>query len=196
MDRRDFLKLAGLGGLALTLPKPLEVVAARMSDLKGPPLHVGYGEVGGLGRLTAEAVGIAFPWKAHRETVSDLGNWRLHVLLRKDARMFSPLFQERADKLLIGPQLSKEVHLSALLNGGVSVNFAPTDVLEFWAVPEGPPQRTFAPFTTVLATRNLDLPMGRRARADVWTPIRSVRLDRARALELGLVGPEEPYETF
>ena len=48
MDRRDFLKTLGLAGVALTLPKPLDIIAAKMSDLQAPPLHVGYCEIGPL----------------------------------------------------------------------------------------------------------------------------------------------------
>jgi len=44
MERREFLKILGLGGVALTLPKPLGIISAKMADLERPPLHVGYVE--------------------------------------------------------------------------------------------------------------------------------------------------------
>lgn len=48
MERREFLKMLGLGGIALSLPKPAGIVAARLAEITAPPLHVGRCQIGPL----------------------------------------------------------------------------------------------------------------------------------------------------
>lgn len=211
MDRREFLKSIGLGGVALTFPKPLSVVAARMADLAAPPLHVGRAEIGTLSdqergnfvmtHVSIEPIGIL-----KRERYDDLlDRWNLcarlmnaedksrNGILYFNARLayfhIRPIFPGQATRI---PQIFTET-MAWMWNMG--------DRMEFWIVPND--LRNLPRFP--LPEMRIWLEGWHHKRVDqigsfqymgfhAWCRVQSARLDRARAIEMGLVGPEEPED--
>src|ERR1051325_506745 len=88
MDRRSFLKSMGLGGMSLLMPRPLEVVAARMADISGPPVHAGLCRFRGVDGFTFLDVGIVLnSWHVQdyltpEQGAAPLDNWPCHVAAR------------------------------------------------------------------------------------------------------------------
>jgi hypothetical protein len=200
MDRRDFLKSLGLGGLALTLPKPLEVVAARMTDLKGPPVHMGLARFRDLAGVMVYGFSVCVdPAFLDPGRYVDLINtWGVHLAAHENGENYIPVLKAPLRRLVdryedapvIDPRFFKSKMPSRLL--------VPT-MLDVWIVPYEKPKHALPPLTVTLhgevmqKTENESWiqTFGRR---DVSVQVRTVRLERTRAIELGLVSPSDPFE--
>lgn len=189
MDRRSFLKMMGLGGTALLAPKPFEVIAARMADISGPPLHVGLCRFRDLGEFYLKDVGIVFDgWQrldlTKMEPMADLlKNWSVHLAARRRG-YYLKLSQRPMRKCIFGWGREEAT--------GNDVSLAPMDTVEVWIVPDGTPRFPLPPLTACVYG---PVPTGMETPRKVATmPVRAVRLERARAIELGLALPSDPYE--
>lgn len=205
MDRRGFLKTLGLGGVALTLPKPLEIFAAKASDLTDPPLHVGLCRfrdvkfsVNSIGLFTGKEVITNYDrWMDFAE------HWKIHVLIRRDDRSYFPLLEDWAVHHHNGLE-------PRVLLRGASYNILENDALDVWLVPAGKPK---FPLSSVAITiygppklGSIDIswingqPVPPRFNMDepdfIVQPLRAVRLERTRAIEMGLALPSDPFEAL
>lgn len=192
MNRRDFLKLVGLGGTALLAPKPLEVIAARMADLSGPPLHVGVCRFRELHNFALQDVGILLDRWQHKDALAPgqqadlLRNWTVHLAVRRGAgRDYLRIGQRLLGRSVFGfPGREEASEPSILLRR--------SDSVEVWIVPQGAPR---FPLPLLSACVYGPVPASdRQPRETATLPIRTVRLERARAIELGLASTSDPYE--
>lgn len=194
MDRRDFLKTLGLGGLALTLPKPLSVFAAKVSDLEGPPVHVGLCRFRNLApTFSLHGFRLMLGGDPGLQPVREnlVKDWTVHLINRKDQRSYAPL--------LMAPVAAYLGGVSSFLD--YSINFMPDDILEVWIVPRGnprfclpemkaelygPPKGDWHPaFGHCLVPSKI-----------LSSPIRSVLIERTRAIELGFSTPSASFEAL
>lgn len=189
MDRRHFLKMMGLGGTALLAPKPFEVISARMTDISGPPLHVGLCRFRELGQFHLQDVGIVYdawqrPDLRNTEPISDLlKNWSVHLAARRGG-YYVKLSQRPIRKCIMGwgrQEASDD-----------DIEIAARDTVEVWIVPDGNPRFPLPPLTACVygpLPRSMEMP-----RKVATMPVRAIRLERTRAIELGLALPSDPYE--
>jgi len=231
MDRRSFLKTLGLGAVALTIPKPLDIIAAKMADLERPPLHVGYAKTmpakdcGDRGFFLLQSIGVRVERGLSASRYCDyMENWYTSVFLHKEgdktrgikylqmptSRMPNP----EKDKWTTIGEDCKPHQIPAMLSSPRAYLLKPDDVLEFWFAPHSalsptePPNYLLPKLDVVLyGTRHYAEPKvyipqdGRqytvkrvpRTRAIAYwhlCDVRNVMLDRARAIELGLVSQD------
>lgn len=223
MHRRDFLKALGLGTVALTLPQPLKIVAAKMEDLKRPPLHVGYVETmpakpcGDGGFFVLHNIGVRVERGISPSRFADYAeNWYVAMFLRKEGDRTRGIkyLQARARCMAIleGKGLIGEPYPARpFVRSPIAFVLKPDDVVEFWFVPTGTDgqderptyplpklqvvlhgTRHYAEPKASLPTTGREYVTGRvpRTRALVYwhlCDVQKVLLDRARAIELGLV---------
>lgn len=210
MNRRDFLKTIGLGGVALTLPKPLEVVAAKMADLEAPPLHVGRADLSlraNDDRFLIDRFMFQVDRTISRVSFEDFArNWTLRVA-RKTGDVLEDLLRVRVSMVPFGPGVDPELGWAGAL---VSASSYPYVMLrgqtwEFWLTPDGPARfpmpKVYMVVNGTLFEQRPD-PFGLRGGRPeagcsfISIPFRTVRVERAAAIRMGLVGPEEPEEDF
>jgi hypothetical protein len=210
MDRREFLKMLGLGGVALTLPKPLGIVAARAAELEAPPLHVGRTELAvdagpGLGFAM---YGLAFDLERglSRERCDDFfRHWALRLAVRHVSGDVTDMLHAPAKRVPTGeasdPQLGWCGRLLSVMSPQRPYYLMqpfvvrPGETLEFWLRPFG--ARFPMPEVTVALTGFRDEPNVSRMGSQYYAlSFRAVRVERAAAIRMGLVGPEEPEEDF
>ena len=209
MERREFLKILGLGGVALTLPKQLDIVAARMEDIKGPPLHVGYAEI------RESDARHAFAWAAFgMRTVSllpmdrhidYLERWCVRVFMRRgedrstrvpylqmpahmvpDPSMVARVLNEEGKPAVV-PRLWHKVHPWFCYDG---------EVTEVWVVPadrRNLPKYPLPKLHWVMQGYKWSgNPSFSSRHMILYSDIKTVQVDRASAIELGIVGRDEP----
>lgn len=227
MDRRDFLKMLGLGGVALTMPRPLSVIAAKMEDLERPPLHVGYVETmpakpcgeGGFYLLYEMGVRVERGITVSRYT-DYADKWTVSMFLRKqgDRTRGVQYFKTRAsmmpnpeNKRTAYDEEGKPHQVPHFYTSPKAMMLKPDDVIEFWFAPgdsrdpEGMPRYPLPKLEVVLrGVRHypqLKIPVPKtgneyvighpfKTRAIVYwqmCEVKKVLLDRAKAIELGLV---------
>ena len=226
MDRRDFLKMIGLGGMALTLPKPLSVFAAKARDLEQPPLHVGHTRFRNMEKFSVHDLALEISpdaFKTPEEYTDFIGHWFLHLNIRRDERSYLPLIQDRAEKYLVDPFFTRgnnEEHAWSVrgfirkvrpgIISGASINLLQNDALDVWLVPTGEPKHPlpsslrvslFGPPKWNESVRwsngNPLWPPGTVSVQDhIHQPLRAVRLERTRAIELGFASPSDPFEAL
>jgi hypothetical protein len=154
MDRRDFLKTLGLSSIALTLPKPLSIFAAKESDIKAPPLHVGRCEMGPLSdalrRFTLQEIGMSVDRPLNAGRYEDyLWSWQIAFFMRRTDEPGSrvKMFQIPSS-MMPDPTLAFYANSFPNLGGRSSLPtfcVMPTPiicdektVLEFWWTPKDP----------------------------------------------------------
>lgn len=190
MDRREFLKSLGLGGLALTLPKSLEVVAATVRGLEAP-IHVGFSSFR-KGGFSVDDVGVILPRSARPDDTARLRNWTLRVILRRNAGQYFPIMQDAVMNRLWGPGYPSQEEIdrrSGAIMKGASLNVLEGDTIEAWLSPEGRPDGILPRVHIGCQARRHGMPL-------VGTiKVRTVQIERARAIELGLAGADEEFET-
>ncbi|SRR5579871_211271 len=194
MDRRDFLKSIGLGGMALTLPKPLSVVAATMRDLTDPPIHMGLARFRGLGGLLIHDFSLSYiDPNVSRERHSDLvENWSIHLVAHDGGGGFVPILQGSVLGYIVG-----KPNIGALIDrGALPARLLAQTFLDIWIVPHSRPTRSLPELTATLHGTGTGpaIQTGWGPLADITAQIRTVRLERTRAIELGLVSPSDPFE--
>jgi hypothetical protein len=151
MDRRSFLKTLGLVAVALSVPKPLSIVSAKMADLERPPLHVGYCEAepahgcGEGGYFGLYNIGVRVERGISLERYLDYdGKWCIAIFMRRAGvqghginwlQIPVHFMPNPENKIKAVDEDGREYetndflrrpHATALMNG---------DVLEFWVVP-------------------------------------------------------------
>lgn len=190
MDRRSFLKVMGLGGTALLAPKPFEVIAARMADISGPPLHAGLCRFRELGSFTLLDMGIVFDGWQQPSTIIQakmadfLKNWTVHMAVRRQGGHYLKISQKPISRSLFGFN-HKEMDQGCL-------QLSNADTVEVWVVSDGQPRYPLPPLTACIYG---PLPAsGCEVRQFASLPVRAVRLERSRAIELGLASTSDPYE--
>ncbi len=214
LTRRGFLQMVGLGGVALTIPKPLKVVAAKMADLERPPLHVGTTEIGPLDGFTMHRFALNIGrLTTCKDAFSFSENWIFTMTFRDQEgklertnfvnmpvafALFSP-----SDSGLSGYKETAESTELLRFETPVGCRFSSGEIIEAWLVPAPPgpgeekprpPLRPMPETTLILEGvlgREGDLFLHR-----VQSNFSKVRLERTRAIELGLVEPEEEEETW
>lgn len=227
MDRRSFLKTIGLGAVALTVPKPLSVIAAKMADLERPPLHVGYSEsepahgCGPGGFFALHNIGVCTEPGISMARYEDYAaKWCISMFLRpggvapvgRGIRWLTiPAYAmpNPENKVRATDEDGKEYQTCDFFKSPKALMLMPGDVTEFWFAPrnvsnpealplfplpklevvlhgvkhcnDGPQAKPSTGREYVIGTRALSYwHLGR---------VESVLLDRARAIELGLVSP-------
>jgi hypothetical protein len=192
MDRRNFLKLMGLSGTALLAPKPLEVIAARMADLSGPPLHVGVARFRDLNHFPfiLQDAGIVLDGWQRRDAMTPqhmddlLNNWTIHLAIRQHCGSYLKVSQRPLNRCLFGFGRDQFA--------GPNIILTPADSVEVWIVPEGQPCFPLPALTAcIYGPPTFSI---REPRKTASMPIRAVRLERSRAIELGLASTSDPFE--
>ena len=221
MNRRDFLKGIGLGGLVLTAPKPLAVVAAKMADLEAPPLHIGYCEIGPLADrqrafelhgVTLRIEGAGWDDLPSRDAVQEFyEKWVLHLLLRRTASKEVVSWLRVPTRFLPGTSPDRDMGAPPGRVRAVSVpyithkayRFSATETVECWLAPrpdETPPRhllpRCRILFNGVMGYTEKGERQGHsKVRSQsffLYNEFEHVRLERAKAIELGLASADEP----
>ena len=225
MDRRDFLKILGIGGVALTLPKPIGIISAKMADLQGPPLHVGYCEIGPLANDQR-----AFMWDRlmvgleHTLSIERYKDWSerwiftMFLRRKKDDPDSRIMFMKVRANYLPIPMGDRFVVLRDPGEGQVPWTtphecrmherhmWSPDEVAEFWFTPASSSDLPRFPLPKLniglnglmiykkeMQSTGRDYVMGGRTlHYSAFGEVRTVQLDRARAISMGLVSPEEP----
>ncbi len=205
MNRRDFLKSMGLGGIALSLPKPLEIIAARMADIEGPPIHAGLARFRDLAGVMVYDFSMSCVDPAllvPSRYMNLLDTWGVHMAAHENGENYIPVLKAPLRRLVdryedapvIDPRFFKSKMPSRLL--------VPT-MLDVWIVPYEKPKHALPPLTVTLhgeKTKQIEDPAGEGwyasplSQKDLSAQIRTVRLERTRAIELGLVSPSDPFE--
>lgn len=165
--RRSFLKGLGLGTVAvLTLPKKMDVIAATLADLKDPPVSAGYA--------------------------------RITIPQGFSINMFTFVNAEIDEQVTFQIRMMPEkTLLLAMMSGYGMLDYdcrypvhMPGTALEVWATRrDGKPMLT--PCTCWLRGTWHDGNGGYFVKA-ISAPLNHIRLDRVRAIQMGLIDPSEP----
>jgi hypothetical protein len=191
MDRRDFLKTLGLGGIALTVPKPLDL----MANIAGPPIHAGLCRFRDVRGFPFEGIGVVMDhWQVSglftQEQFAELkGKWTIHAGVRVTKDLYLPLSKQPLRDSIFGMRSHK---------GSTSKGFTimSAESVDVWIVPEGIIRFPLPALTVCM--------YGSREPGPYWgcpsgvpfrsLPLRTVRLERSRAIELGLASPADRFE--
>lgn len=210
MERREFLKILGLGGVALTMPKPLEIVAAKMADISGPPLHAGFCEIGPLndenrGQFVLQGISIGTADYVDLERRNDFyDHWAMTTRFvtagdRRRVWLAAPVrvFPSNRDNFVYVDGRNPD-GIATYLRPPMAYMFDIGERAEFWLTPTDRhdlPRFPLPKVTVILHGWHFD----RTAKAQpkvysnsYWSEFKVVRLERARAIEMGLVDPSEP----
>lgn len=194
ISRRGFLETLGLVGVALTLPKPLKVMAAKMSDLSAPPLHAGRCKIGPLFQekddchFVLYTIGISPDWGRLPKVAEykDFENWRV---VARDTK--GDVVLEIPAAFLIFPNTFK----TAVWGFGHPNNgylWSGSDAWDFWIVPGSTTCLPRYPLpATKVVVHGLLYSRHRQMFTSYYNTFESVHLDRAEAIRLGLASPEE-----
>ena len=213
MDRRAFLKTLGLGAVTLTVPRPLSVIAAKMADLEKPPLHVGYAELtpaahcGDKGYYLFYDLGImverGITASRHRDYIE---NWGVSLFMRKKGdpgkgvqylRARAAHIPDPSNMVTRTDEDGNQFQVPDFLCSRKAYVLKPDDVLEFWFVPHSAMSATEPPnyplpglmvFLRGVIYYGANQP-GRSTIHWQYDNVKKVLLDRAKAIELGLVSP-------
>ena len=214
LTRRGFLQVIGLGGVALTVPKPFKVVAAKMADLERPPLHVGTAEIGPVDGFTMHRLSLSADRLTEWEDYRAFGeNWIFTMTFRsREGKLGKTVFLNTPAANVMFMPFPKGFlyHMGAgefvqrrHLHMETGYRFDSGQVIEAWLVPvppglgeeeSRPPLRPM-PETTLILEGIMERE-GDFFNHRVQSNFSKVRLERTRAIELGLVEPEEEEETW
>jgi hypothetical protein len=182
-SRRNFLKGLGLGTVAaLTLPKRIDVVAATLADLEQPPTSLGYA------CLKMETPFSIFFMDMHNPFNEDL-SFRFFINSQAKRNDSVELARLSIPRYCTGSVVSSAPGIFILPE---SLNLPQNHKFELWVMRDGgrlpitkevffSVRGTFGPASgSSSGIMNLQL------------PIKNVRIDRTRAIELGISDPSEP----
>lgn len=192
MDRRDFLKTLGLGGIALSVPKPLDLMAAKLTNVDGPPVHAGLCRFRDVQGFPFEGIGVVIDhWQVSRlftpEQLGELmGKWMIHAGIRVSKDLYLPLSRQPLKNSLFGTRTRIENPSKFTIMSAESV--------DVWIVPEGVIRFPLPALTVCMYGPPGGFLPEFKGRPFRSLPLRTVRLERGRAIELGLVSPSEPFE--
>lgn len=189
MDRRGFLATIGLGGVALTLPKPLAILA----DIARPPLHVGRLVIPALGpdeQFLLYQVSIGPKRGLPMSQVSEFfDKWVFRMVLRMPGDKGLDLIEAPAGIMGELPWLGSlyAMPFPHLLPPGAG--------LECWIKPGETPRHPMP---------EVDLRLVGTLKAKGREPLhyirfgtfQTLRLDRDEAARLGIVPADEPTDDF
>ena len=198
VSRRGFLQLVGLGGVALTVPKPLKIVAAKLEELSQPIFHCGYA------RLTVPSCERFLVYNIIMKTATGITreryenfyeNWVLSMLLKQDEDKYINFLKIPARMVPSGNDPREYMLATA-----TPWMFSTGDQLDFWLTPGGKPR--FPLPEVYLAVRGQVIRpssehWGGKAGSPYWLcaepdgRFEGVRLNRVQAEKLGLWTPEE-----
>lgn len=195
MDRREFLKTLGLGGIALSVPKPLELMAARLAKVDAPPIHAGLCRFRDVQGFPFEGIGVVLDgWQKAglltQEQFSELTQkWTIHGGVRVSKDIYLPLFRQPLGNSIFGMRS---------LGDFASRNFRimSAESVDVWIVPEGIIRFPLPGLTVCMYGPGYPPPPWPECKGRPFAsqPLKTVRLERARAIELGLVSAAEPFE--
>lgn len=193
MDRRSFLGYLGLGGLALTVPKPLEAIVAKIGPLAVPPIHVGVATLRGGFHL--HGIGIAVPADARCDELAD---WKVHVVQRTpDLRAFNILFEKPAIDCVtrLTNVTATPGWMPRAQDQGFVYNVVKENTLQLWFSCVRRPKAVIPGIRALLKISPIDrLPMDTPLEAPLT--LRRAQIERNQAVELGIVSERDPYETI
>src|SRR6185295_3550980 len=140
MDRRSFLKTLGLGGIALTLPKPLDLMAAKLANVDGPPVHAGLCRFRDVQGFPFEGIGIVVDrWRdSHLFTTEQLSEltmkWTVHAAVRVTKDAYIQLFRLPLRNCLFGTRWRVDTmarNFTIMSAESVDVWIAPEGIIRF-----------------------------------------------------------------
>jgi len=179
-SRRNFLKGLGLGTVAaLTLPKRIDVVAATLADLESPPLSAGYACLKMENNVSIYTMNMSNPFNENLSI-------RIFMNYQKDmsmevARMITPSgsigYISCGGPVYILPE---------------SLNVPRSHKFEVWVLRDEGRLPITKEVTFTLSGTFFQGPGSGSNIVSLPLPIRNVRIDRARAIQLGLSDPSEP----
>lgn len=194
MDRRAFLKVLGLGGVALTLPKPLSILA----PIERPPFHVGRlvfpPLADDVAEFQMEGLSISPVRGLPVARVRDfLDKWLLRVVLHEP--------QGAKDLLRVPTPFvlhSRETRQRAPYVLGRLMRFLPEQRLDCWLKPGEATRYPLPEVDMVLQGRlwrkgvAADKPMV----YCMYGKFKTVRMDRDEAARMGICPAGEPVDDF
>jgi hypothetical protein len=192
MDRRDFLKTLGLGGIALTLPKPLDL----MANIAGPPIHAGLCRFRDVQGFPFEGIGVVMDhWQVSglftQEQFAELkGKWTIHAGVRVTKDLYVPLFRQPLRNSLFGMR-------SRVDSSSKGMTIMSAESVDVWIVPEGIIRFPLPALTVCMYGPPAGFQgylVDAKIRPFRSLPLRTVRLERSRAIELGLASPADRFE--
>ena len=202
MDRRDFLKSLGLGGMALTLPKSLDVVAARMADLTAPPVHMGLARFRDLAGIMVYDFSVSCVDPAFLDPgryVELINTWGVHMAAHEDGKNYIPILRNSLKRLVVKKSDEGPVFDPRFWKSQMPAKLLVSTMLDVWVVPYEKPKHALPPLTVTLhgevmqKTENSSW-IQTFGMKDISVQVRTVRLERTRAIELGLISPSDPFE--
>lgn len=209
-SRRDFLKSIGLGGVALTLPKPLSVVAAKVSDLEDPPIHAGCATF----KIDRSYIWNDLLWNFPVNVAPSPRDYHRFIYGTTISIFFKyNRFSGEVPKRLKVSQLTWPMsHIPSILEWkrakkpvhGWGLSLFPGEEVEIWCMPNRMPPHPHL-LHGAISGKLLPVEFGMQgiSRFDggtgIWhyvSKMELVRLERARAIEMGLISSEEPEERW
>lgn len=193
MDRRAFLKILGLGGVALTLPKPLSLLA----PLERPPLHVGRILFPPLGDDVSEFVmdGLSIspaPGIDSFRFHDFVDKWMLRVILHEPERSLNVL--QCPTPYVLHLRETRQRAPSVMAGGAIVCGM--DQRFDFWLKPGEEPRYPLPEVDLVLQGRLRRKDTKEWMNYSICGKFKTVRLDRAQALKLGVVPAGEPEDDF
>lgn len=167
LSRRSFLQSVCLGGIALSLPRPMDIVAATVKDLKDPPIMAAYGKVVCPGSFRVYGISAM----SQVRSPMTLGIFALTPKACTEKLYHGPL------AIIRGAAFSHVMMQSLVVQEG--------SFLEFWAVP----------FDRVTPLGRVYVAVEGYSAGKVFfmhVTLDHARLERTRAIKLGLIDPSEP----
>lgn len=213
MNRREFLKALGLGGVALTVPLSRKLMAASMADLKAPPFHVGVTEMGPLsnGDQRFHMVGLSLHSDfLDGEKWSDLySKWMVGVSFKREGERGPGTLWLQQPASMLAPSITNDFVMVADVPRGNLLrpyadeppyfyDWAPGDIAKFWIVPGSMQDLPKFPLPDLsihvhgwIECRPTPTKRAESKRTvTFWATFRRVSLDRAQAIKLRLVDPK------
>ncbi len=201
MDRRTFLTSIGLGGLALTIPKPLSVVAAKLSDLKDPPIYAGHTSF----KIDRPFVlydlywnyPVNYPAGIEHPSIRDYNLFTHGTTVSLFSRGTRIMWEQLPTSHIPS---AREWGEAVKPKFGWGISLPPGEEVELWCVPRLTSSGEHGKLLPVDWTiQGLWKPSDKHSGFQAWyfvNKMKLVRIERDRAIELGLASPEEPEETW
>lgn len=192
VTRRGFMELLGLGGVALTLPKPLSILA----PVERPPLHVGRlvftAPPGEPRRFLMGGFTLAPKCQVVGARMREFyDKWFVRLALRRERQMIDML---RCPSYLAGGALTGQRRFPYTM--GCLVAVAGDQPLECWLKP-GEPTRYPLPEVQMILHGQMEYLEDKRAIPYHWCgSFETVRMDRDEAARRGICPAGEPADDF